>query len=71
MTIRKSVVKRIIDFCAERNISLNKLSTPSDVWPSTLKNIMNGKRRNPKVVTIKKLCGGMELTLTDFFNRNA
>ena len=33
-----------------------------------MKSIMNGQSRNPGIVTIKKLCDGLDLSLTEFFD---
>ena len=38
------------------------------VAPSSIKNILYGKSKNPGVVTIKMLCDGLGITLVDFFN---
>ena len=59
---------RILHLCAERNISINKLSTLSALPPSSVKNILYGKSNDPKILTIKKICDGLEITLADFFN---
>ena len=59
---------RILHLCAERNITINKLATLSALPSSSIKNILYGKSRDPKILTIKKICDGMEITLIDFFN---
>ena len=46
----------------------NKISTESAVPPSTLKNILYGKSNNPGIVTIKMLCDGLGISLTEFFD---
>ena len=60
--------KRIVDLCKEKKMSLHKLATESGVAPSTVKNIIYGKSTNPGIVTIKMLCDGMNITLTEFFD---
>ncbi|WP_326974910.1 MULTISPECIES: helix-turn-helix domain-containing protein [Acutalibacteraceae] len=35
---------------------------------STVKSILNGESQNPDIVTIKKLCDGLEISLADFFD---
>lgn len=35
--------------------------------PSSIKNILYGKSENPKLLTIKMICDGLELTLGEFF----
>ncbi len=59
---------RILRLCADRNITINKLATLSALPPSSIKNILYGKSKDPKIRTIKKLCDGLDITLIDFFN---
>lgn len=68
MSISEAVAKRIVDLCIEKNITVNKLSTISAVTQSTVNDIVNHKSKNIGIVTIKKLCDGLEITITDFFN---
>ena len=64
-----TVVKnRILYLCEEKRITINKLATESGVAPSTIKNILYGKSQNPGIVTLKMLCDGLGITLTEFFN---
>ncbi|WP_317854632.1 helix-turn-helix transcriptional regulator [Chakrabartyella piscis] len=61
------IKNRIFELCNERNISINKLANISGVAPSSLKNILYGKSQNPKILTIKMLCDGLDISLADFF----
>ena len=63
-----AVRNRILTLCEERGISINKLSTISALPPSSIKNILYGKSQNPKQLTIKMICDGLEITLGEFFN---
>ena len=63
-----TVKNRILSLCEERKITINKLSTEAGVSPSTIKNILYGKSQNPKILTIKIICDGLDITLADFFN---
>lgn len=67
MDTREAVAKRIRQLCKERGITPNRLSTISAVPQATLKSILGGESNNPGVVTIKKLCDGLEITLGEFF----
>ena len=67
MGTRETVAKRIRQLCKERGITPNRLSTISAVPQATLKSILGGESLNPGVVTIKKLCDGLEITLGEFF----
>ena len=59
---------RIHELCEERKISLNKLSIVCGMTQSTLSNITSGRSKNPTVSTIKKICDGLNISLTDFFD---
>ena len=63
-----AVKNRILHLCGEKGISLNKLSNDSGIAPSTLKNILYGKSKNPGIVTLKILCDGLGISLLEFFN---
>ncbi len=63
-----AVKNRIFELCDERNISINKLATICALPPSSLKNIIYGKSHNPKLLTIKIICDGLEITLAEFFD---
>ncbi len=62
------VKNRIIFLCYDRHITINKLATNSGVAPSTIKNILYGKSQNPGIITLKMLCDGLSISLTEFFN---
>ena len=68
MNISEAVAERIIGLCAERNITVNKLSTMSGVTQSTVNDIVNHRAKNIGIVTIKKLCDGLDMTITEFFD---
>ena len=68
MTTKEAVAQRIIDLCAERNIAVNALANISGVAPSTIYSMLNTKSRNPGVVSIKKICDGLEITVRQFFD---
>ena len=63
-----AVKNRILQLCGERDISVNKLATLCALPPSSVKNILYGKSRNPKLLTIKLICDGLDITLADFFS---
>lgn len=68
MNISEAVAERILELCGEKNITVNKLSTISAVTQSTVNDIVNHKAKNIGIVTIKKLCDGLDITITDFFD---
>ena len=68
MDVIQTTVDRIYELCTERNITPNALSYLCGVSQSTIKSILNSETKSPKVVTIKKLCDGLEITLAQFFD---
>ncbi len=68
MNTREAVAIRLQKLCLIHNITINKLANISGVPCSTVKNILYGRSKNPGIVTIKKLCDGLEITLGDFFS---
>ncbi len=63
-----AVRNRILQLCGERNITINHLANLCGLPPSSVKNILYGKSKNPKIITIKKLCDGLGITLGEFFS---
>jgi transcriptional regulator with XRE-family HTH domain len=68
MDTRKAVANRLLKLCEEKRLSVNALARLSAVPPSTLKNVINGGSKNAGVVTIKKLCDGLDISLREFFD---
>ena len=68
MNTGETVKNRIIELCGKKRWSYNALANYSGIPSSTLKNIISGKSENPGIVTIKKLCDGLEITLGQFFS---
>ncbi len=68
MKTKEAVAMRILELCKEKQIAVNTLANLSGVSPSTVYSMLNEKSRNPGVVSIKKLCDGLEITLREFFD---
>ena len=68
MTIGEAVKERILQLCAERDLTINKLSTISGVTQSTVNNVVGGQNNSTTVSTLQKLCDGSGITIIDFFN---
>ncbi len=68
MKAKEAVSKRILELCEERNIAINALATVSGVSPSTIYSMLNEKSKNPGIVSIKKLCDGLDISIREFFD---
>lgn len=62
------VGERIQQLCNVRNATINQLSDISKVPPSTIKNIIYHNSKNVGVVTLNKICQGLNITLVEFFD---
>lgn len=69
MELNDIVRNRILQLCKERDLTINALSNIAGMPSSTLKNISGGKgSKDQKISTIKKICDGLDITLSEFFN---
>lgn len=68
MLIKEAIERRIVDLCTERGIAVNALANISGVSPSTIYSMLNEKSQNPGVVSIKKICDGLDISIREFFN---
>ena len=68
MTTQEAIGYRIKQLSTNKGITLNRLATISGVPRSTVKNIFDGKSCNTGIITIKKLCDGLDICLADFFD---
>jgi DNA-binding Xre family transcriptional regulator len=65
--LSQAIADRINDLCAERGITLNKLSTICGITQSTLDYAVKTSNSRTSVSTIKKICDGLNITLAEFF----
>ena len=68
MNTKEAVAKRILELCRENNIAVNSLANISGVPPTTVYSMLNEKSQNPGIVSVKKLCDGLGITLRQFFD---
>lgn len=67
MKISKAVFQKITKICIEKDISLNELAGICCITQSTLQSLINEDSHNPKLLTIVRICDGLDITLQDFF----
>ena len=68
MTIKPAIVKRLLKICDEREIAPNDLAVRSGITPSTVYSLMQSNRKDMSVITLKKLCDGLDISLSEFFD---
>lgn len=68
MIVKQAVVNRFLQICKDRNIKPNELANISGVTPSTVYSMLDERRKDISIITIKKLCDGLGITLGEFFS---
>lgn len=68
MLVKDAVVLRFQNICKDRNIRYNELANLSGVTPSTIYSMMDSSRRDISIITIKKFCDGLDMSLDEFFS---
>lgn len=71
MNVNQATINRIYELCSQRKITPNALSYLCGISQSTIKSILNNETKSPKVITVKKLCDGLDITLAQFFDTEA
>ncbi len=68
MHIKEAVAKRIVELCDERNMTINGLANISGIPPMTIYSMLDERSKNPGIVSIKKMCDGLDITIGKFFD---
>ena len=62
------LVDRIDELCRQKNYSYYTLSYKSSVPLTTLIHIMDGTSKNPGIFTVIKICDGLGISMSEFFD---
>lgn len=68
MNIAQAVKERIEELAAQRGLNFCRLASISGIPYSTMKSIVYNQSKNPGITTIKKICDGLDITITEFFD---
>lgn len=68
MSVKDAVAQRFLEICKRKGIKINELANRSGVTPSTAYSMLDPKRREISITTIKKFCDGLDITLGEFFS---
>lgn len=68
MGVKEAVVARFRSICEQCNMKINELATSSGVTPSTAYSMFDDSRHDISIVTIKRFCDGLDVSLKDFFD---
>ena len=68
MDLQEAVKIRILALCRERNITINKLANLAGVRQSTINNLIDGTSKTPTLLTVLRICLGLDMQLKEFFD---
>ena len=64
----RATVLRICELCREADITPYVLAMRAGMPPSTLNSILENRSKNPGMNSIKKICIGFDITLSEFYH---
>ena len=68
MNAKEAVARRIQELCVQRGLAINALANLCGVPPSTIYSMLNAKSHNPGIISIQKICDGLEISVREFFD---
>lgn len=68
MNISRAISLKLLKIIREKDITVNKLANICCLTQSTVDSLLNGKSKNPKLLTIVRICDGLNLSMTEFFD---
>ncbi len=69
MNLNDAIIKRIEEICEERKSNVCDISLSGGMSPSAIYDLIKGRTKCSKVVTVKRFCEGAGITLSEFFDR--
>ena len=69
MELNEAIVKRINEICEEKHVNICDASLKGGMSPSAIYDLVKGRTKCSKVITVKRFCEGAGITLSEFFDR--
>ena len=70
MNFNDAIVKRIVEICEERDSNVCDIALNGGMSPSAIYDLIKGRTKCSKVITVKRFCEGANMTLAEFFDRD-
>lgn len=68
MDVHEAVTVRLRTLLKEKGWTATELINRSGVNQSTISEIMSGRSKYPRIITLKKIAHGFDMTLSEFFD---
>ncbi len=69
MNLNDAIIKRIEEICNEKGSNVCEIALNGGMSPSAIYDLLKGRTKCSKVITVKRFCEGAEMTLSEFFDR--
>ena len=70
MNLHEAIIKRIEEVCAEKGVNVCDTALKGGMSPSAIYDLVKGRTKCSKVITVKRFCEGAGITLSEFFDRD-
>ena len=70
MKINDAIIKRIEEICREQDSNVCDIALRGGMSPSAIYDLLKGRTKCSKVITVKRFCEGAGITLSAFFDRD-
>lgn len=70
MKINDAIIKRIEEICSEKKVNICDASLKGGMSPSAIYDLVKGRTKCSKVITVKRFCEGAGITLSEFFDKD-
>ncbi len=69
MNLNDAIIKRINEICKERDSNICDIALRGGMSPSAIYDLIKGRTKCSKVITVKRFCEGAGMTLSEFFDK--
>ena len=69
MKMNEAIIKRMDEICKEKGSNVCDICLSGGMSPSAIYDLIKGRTKCSKVITVKRFCEGAGMTLSDFFDR--
>ena len=70
MKLNDAIVARMNEICEEKKTNICDASLKGGMSPSAIYDLIKGRTKCSKVITVKRFCEGAGITLKEFFDRD-
>ena len=70
MNLNDAIVKRINEICKELDSNICDIALSGGMSPSAIYDLVKGRTKCSKIITVKRFCEGAKITLSEFFDRD-